>query len=57
MCNAACTAGMVLAHFRMLINELLKKYPDIFPEEAPLIILDNHYDLCKAKDGKDTKYT
>ena len=38
--NSACTTGMVLSHFRMLINELLDKDPDIVPEEAPLIILD-----------------
>ena len=25
--NAACTAGMALAHFRMLIHELLNKDP------------------------------
>ena len=36
--NAACTAGMALAHFRMLINELLNKDPDIVPQESPLII-------------------
>ena len=30
--NAECTAGMALAHFRMLINKLLNKDPDIFPE-------------------------
>ena len=29
--NAAWTARMALAHFRMLIHELLKKYPDIVP--------------------------
>ena len=29
--NAACTAGMALAHFRMLINEFLNKDPDIVP--------------------------
>ena len=29
--NAACTEGMTLAHFRMLIIELLNKYPDIVP--------------------------
>ena len=29
--NAACTAGMTLAHFRMLIHEFLNKYPDIVP--------------------------
>ena len=29
--NAACNAGMDLAHFRMLIHELLNKYPDIVP--------------------------
>ena len=29
--NAACTAGMALAPFRMLIHEFLNKDPDIFP--------------------------
>ena len=38
--NAARTSGMDLTHFRMLMHELLKKYPDIVPEEAPLIVLD-----------------
>ena len=37
--NAACTAGMALAHFRMLIHELLNDNPDMVPEEAPLIVL------------------
>ena len=37
--NTACTAGMDLAHFRMLIHELLNKDTDIVPEEAPLIVL------------------
>ena len=35
--NAACTAGMDLAHFRMLIHKILKMDPDIVPEEAPMI--------------------
>ena len=30
--NAACNAGMALAHFRMLIHELLNKDTDIAPE-------------------------
>ena len=30
--NAACTAGMDLSHFRMLIRELLNKDPDTVPE-------------------------
>ena len=30
--NTACTAGMSLAHFSMLIHELLNKDPDIVPE-------------------------
>ena len=30
--NASCIAGMALAHFRMLIHELLNKYPDIVQE-------------------------
>ena len=55
--NAACTAGMALAHFRMLINELLNKDPDMVPEEAPLIVLDSKYSMCVAKNGKDTKQT
>ena len=29
--NAACTAGMDLAHFRMLIHQLLSKDADIVP--------------------------
>ena len=29
--NAACTVGMVLTHFRVLIHELLNKDPDIVP--------------------------
>ena len=32
-CSASCTAGMALAHFRMLIHELLKKDPDIWKGE------------------------
>ena len=34
--NAACTLGMALAHFRMLIHELINKDPDIFPLEICL---------------------
>ena len=54
--NAACTAGMALAHFRMLIQELLKNDPDIVPEEAPLIVLDRKPTMCMASNGKDTKH-
>ena len=54
--NAASTAGMSLAHFRMLIRELLNNDPDIVPEEAPLIVLDSKYAICMAKNGKDTKH-
>ena len=55
--NAACTAGMDLAHFRMLINELLNKDTYIVTYEAPLIVLDSKYAMCMAKNGKDTKHT
>ena len=41
----------------MLIHELLKKDPDIVPEEAPLIVLDSKSAMCMAKNGKDTKHT
>ena len=46
---------MALAHFRILINVLLNKDPDIVPEETPLIILDSKSAMCMAKNGKDTK--
>ena len=55
--NAACTAGMALAYFRMVIHKLLNKDPYIVPYESPLIILDRKYDFCMAKNGKDTKHT
>ena len=48
---------MTLAHFRMLIHELLNKDLDIVPEEAPLIVLDSKYDTCMDNNGKDTKHT
>ena len=41
----------------MLIHELLNKYPDIVPQEAPLVILDSKSAVWMAKNGKDTKHT
>ena len=55
--NAACTVGISLVHFRMLIHELLSKDPYIVPEESPLIVLDSKSDMCIAKNCKDTKHT
>ena len=55
--NAACTEGMDLAHFRMLIHEFLNKDPYIFPEEAPLVVLDSNYSICMAKNRNYTKHT
>ena len=55
--NAAWTAGMALANFRMLIHELINKDPDIVPEEATFIVLDSKSTMCMAKNGKDTKHT
>ena len=49
--NAACTAGMSLAHFRMLIHEFLSKDSDIVPEEAPIIISYIKYAVRMAKNG------
>ena len=46
---------MVLAHFRMFVHELLNEYPDMFPKEAPLIVLDRKSAMCMAKNGRDTK--
>ena len=47
---------MYLSHFRMLINELLNKDPDIVPEEAPLIILDIKSNVCMINNGKDNNH-
>ena len=51
------TAGMDLVHFRMLIHEFLNEDTDMFPKEAPLIVLDRKSAMCIAKNGKDTKHT
>ena len=48
---------MALAHFSMLIHELLNKDIDKIPEEAPLIVLDKKSSMCMANNGKDTKHT
>ena len=48
---------MALAHYSMLIHELLNKYSDIVSEEAPLIVLDSKTVVCMANNGKDTKHT
>ena len=48
---------MALAHFRMLIHELLNKGTDIVSEEAPLIVLDRKYAMFMDNNGKDTKHT
>ena len=55
--NAACTAGMDLAHFKMFIHELLKKYPYIVPEEYPIVILYSKSAVCMAKNGNNTNHT
>ena len=47
---------MSLAHSRTLINELLNKDTDIFPEESPLIVLDSKSSMCMAKNGKDNEH-
>ena len=55
--NAACTAGMALAHLRILIHELLNEDTDMVPKKAPFIVLDSKSAICMAKNGKDTKHT
>ena len=47
---------MALAHFRMLVHELLDEDPDMVPKEAHLIVLDSKSAMCMAKNGKDTKH-
>ena len=55
--NEACTAVMALAHFRMLIHELLNEDRDMVLKEAPFIVLHSKSSMCMAKNGKDTKHT
>ena len=47
---------MALAHFRMLIHELLNKDPYIVSKEAPLIFLYRKYGMCMDKNGRYTKH-
>ena len=55
--NSACTAGMALAHFRMLIHSLINEDPYMVPKESPFIFLDSKSAMCMANNGKDTKHT
>ena len=48
---------MALAHFRMLVHELLNEDPDMVPKEAPLIVFDSKSAMCMDNNGKDTKHT
>ena len=54
--NTACTEGMALEHYRVLINELFKKYSYIVPEKSPIIILSSKSVVCMANNGKDNKH-
>ena len=54
---AAFTAGMALAHFRVLNNEFLNNDTDVVPEQAPLIILDRKSSVCMANNIKYIKHT
>ena len=48
---------MALAHFKMLIHELLNEDPDMVPKEAPLIYLYSKYAMCMTNNGKGIKHT
>ena len=48
---------MALAHFRILIHELLNKYTYIVPQEDPLIVLGIKSAMCIANTGEDTTHT
>ena len=48
---------MALAHFRMLVHELLNEDLDMVTKEAPLIVLDSKSSMCMAKNVKDNKHT
>ena len=47
---------MALENFRVLINEILNKDPDIVPGEAPLTVLDINSDVFMANNVKYTKH-
>ena len=55
--NAACTAGMDLSNFRMLIHEFLNNDLYMVPEEDPIIVFDSKVALCMDKNGNNTKHT
>ena len=55
--NTPCTAVMALACFRIINNELMNKYPYVFPEELHIIILDGKPAVYMANNGKDKKNT
>ena len=55
--NSLHTVEMALAHFKTLNNELLKKDPDVVPEQAPLVIFDRKSAIGMATNGKDAKHT
>ena len=40
----------------MINIELLKKYPDVAPQQAPLIILNRKLAIYMAKNGKYTNH-
>ena len=48
---------MALAHFRILVHELLNEDPDMVPKESPLIVLNSKSAMCMAKNGRGTKHT
>ena len=54
--NAEFTSEMALAHFRMLVHELLNDDPYMVPKEAPLIVLNSKSAMCTVNNGKDTKH-
>ena len=48
---------MALAHFIMLVHELLNEDPEMVPKKTPLIVLDTKSAMCIDNNGKDTKHT
>ena len=55
--NAAWNAGMDLAHFMILNNELLNKDPYEAPEQAHIVTPDRKAYIWMDKNGKNTKHT
>ena len=55
--NPTCTAFIDLSNFKMLMNEMINKDPDVVPYQALLLLLDINSAVCVDKNSNDKKHT